>query len=122
MTLSPTSTVECIERSIEAGDPATRGGRTTELGSIAMPSRAASSTEGSTSALVPLHSTSWSVLTTLMTNSSVARTLASVSLRPTEVKVTTGGVAAATEKNECGARLPTPSALSVETHAIGRGR
>jgi hypothetical protein len=55
------------------------------------------------------------------TNSPVASTLSRESLRPTEVNCTIGGETQATVKNECGARLSTPSADTEETHAIGRG-
>ncbi len=55
------------------------------------------------------------------TNSPVASMLRTVSLRPSELNNTTGGRPLATVKNECGARLPLPSGLSVETQAIGRG-
>ncbi len=54
-------------------------------------------------------------------NSRVASALVSESLRPTEVNCTTGGSTQATVKNECGARLSTPSGDGVDTHAIGRG-
>ena len=40
---------------------------------------------------------------------------------PTDVNWTTPGLTPATVKNECGARLSTPSADRVETQAIGRG-
>ena len=57
----------------------------------------------------------------LMTNSPVAVAFASESLRPIDVNWTTAGSAQATVKNECGARLSTPSADLVDTQAIGRG-
>ena len=57
----------------------------------------------------------------MTTNSPVASTFFTVSLRPSEQNSTVGGRLLATVKNECGARLPRPSALSVETQAIGRG-
>ena len=47
--------------------------------------------------------------------------LRSESLVRTDVKLTTGGSAEATVKNECGARLTAPSPDSVLTQAIGRG-
>ena len=56
------------------------------------------------------------------TNSPVASTLRSVSLRPTEVNCTMGGATQATVKNEWGARLSPPSPSTVDTQAIGRGR
>jgi hypothetical protein len=37
------------------------------------------------------------------------------------VNCTTGGSTHATVKNECGARLSTPSTEIVDTQAIGRG-
>ena len=55
------------------------------------------------------------------TNSPVASTLSREFLRPTDVNCTIGGETQATVKNECGARLSTPSADTEETHAIGRG-
>ena len=42
-------------------------------------------------------------------------------IAPIEVNCTIPGSAHATVKNECGARLSTPSAEVVETQAIGRG-
>ena len=57
----------------------------------------------------------------LTTNSPVATALRSESLVPTEVNCTTGGDTEEIVKNECGARLSTPSALRVVTQAIGRG-
>ena len=58
---------------------------------------------------------------TLTTNSPVASMLRRVSLRPTDVNVSIAGSVLATVKNECGARLSTPPAERVLTHAIGRG-
>ncbi len=55
------------------------------------------------------------------TNSRVRSTFRSESLRPTEVNCTIGGSTEETVKNECGARLSTPSGEREETHAIGRG-
>ena len=57
----------------------------------------------------------------LSTNSPVARTLASVSFAPTETKHSVGGSMPATVVNECGATLSTPSADTLDTHAIARG-
>jgi hypothetical protein len=57
----------------------------------------------------------------LIVNSPVASTLFNESLRPTEVNATTGGSTQATVKNECGARLCTPSGDVLHTQAIGRG-
>ena len=62
-----------------------------------------------------------SSVTTLTTNSPVSSMLRRLSLRPTEVNCTTGGSWLDTVKNECGARLSTPAADVVDTHAIGRG-
>ena len=47
--------------------------------------------------------------------------LRSESFSPTEVKETTGGLTDAMVKKECGARFSTPSADTVDTHAMGRG-
>ncbi len=55
------------------------------------------------------------------TNSPVARALRRLSFSPTDVNCTTGGCTQEIVKNECGARLSTPSALRVDTHAMGRG-
>ena len=57
----------------------------------------------------------------LRTNSPVARTLASVSLCPTETKHSVGGSTPATVVNECGATLSTPSAETLDTQAMARG-
>ena len=54
-------------------------------------------------------------------NSPVASTLRKVSLCPTDVNWSTGGSLLATVKNECGARLSTPSGEVLATQAIGRG-
>ena len=54
-------------------------------------------------------------------NSPVASALRSESFSPTDVNCTIGGSVLATVKNECGARLSTPSADRVTTQAIGRG-
>jgi hypothetical protein len=51
----------------------------------------------------------------------VATALRSESLPPTDVNCTTGGSTELMVKNECGARLSTPSADRVDTQAIGRG-
>ncbi len=58
---------------------------------------------------------------TLTTNSPVASMLRRVSLRPTEVNDSIAGSVLATVKNECGARLSTPSAERLLTQAMGRG-
>ncbi len=56
------------------------------------------------------------------TKEPVASMLSSVSLRPTEVNCTTGGLTQAIVKKEWGARLAvSPSGVTVETHAMGRG-
>ncbi len=62
---------------------------------------------------------SWVTIDTV--NRPVARTLRTVSFSEIEVNAITGGLVEATVKNECGARLGTPSAETVETHAIGLG-
>ena len=58
-------------------------------------------------------------------NTSVARTLARVSLRacgwPVGANITVGGEAATPLKNEYGARLFTPAGERVPIHPIGRG-
>ena len=107
--------------SSDAGDAATRGGATRSLGSIITPTHPASSTLASNGALLPFTWSSSGRDAMLIVASPVARTLRSVSFLPTEVNCTIGGRAHATVKNECGARLPTPSSDSVEIHAIGRG-
>ena len=86
-----------------------------------MPRASASSTSGPNRALLSLTSAIKGWVARLTTNSPVATTLASVSLSPTDANDTIGGLAHATLKNECGARLPTPSASTVEIQAIGRG-
>ncbi|BBE24208.1 hypothetical protein MN0502_30910 [Arthrobacter sp. MN05-02] len=57
----------------------------------------------------------------LTTNSPVASMLRTESSRPTDVNWTIGGFTEAMVKNECGARLSTPSTEVEETHAMGRG-
>ena len=86
-----------------------------------MPSASASSSPCSNGALLALTCSSSDSEEKLTTNSPVASMLRTVSLRPSELNSTTGGRPLATVKNECGARLPCPSASRVETQAIGRG-
>ncbi len=115
------SCVQCRVHSSDAGESLTRGGATRSLGSsddAEGPGLVDVRAEGRAGVVDLLEQRPVARLTT---NSPVARTLASVSLAPTEVKETIGGLAHATLKNECGARLPTPSASSEEIQAIGRG-
>lgn len=86
-----------------------------------MPTATDSSVPWANGALVSLTRSSIGSPARLIVNSCVSSTLRRVSLRPTEVNATIGGSALATVKKECGARLPSPSAESVETQAIGRG-
>ena len=86
-----------------------------------MPSSRASSSPCSNGALLSLTCSSSVSEEKLTTNSPVSSMLRTVSLRPSELNRTTGGRPLATVKNECGARLPWPSASTVETQAIGRG-
>ena len=118
---SPSGSVSCSTHSIATGACATRGGATRRLGSRAMPTWSNSLTCGGAFTLVALTASNSGSGVKLTTNSRVASTLRSESLRPTEVNCTIGGSVHATVKNECGARLSTPSAEREETHAIGRG-
>ena len=102
-------------------DSATRCGATVSDGSVAIPSSWASSSPCSKGALLALICSSIDSEAKLTTNSPVSSTLRTVSLRPSELNSTIGGRPLATVKNECGARLPCPSASTVETQAIGRG-
>src|ERR1051325_8336347 len=115
----------CISRhSMLTGDSLTRGGRTTSLGSAVRPDIANSSTLAGNSAAHVFICSTMASLTTLTTNSPVARTLASVSFigsRQTGQKSTTGGSPQTALKKLNGARLFTPDADVVETNAIGRG-
>ncbi len=110
-----------VRHSIDAGEPTTRRGATVSEGSVAMSSRTASSSPYSKGALLALTASIIDSEEKFTTNSPVASMLRTVSLRPSELNSTTGGRPLATVKKECGARLPRPSASTVETQAIGRG-
>src|SRR4029077_2743894 len=85
------------------------------------------------SPLVTFIGTRRSYVTTLTTNSLVSRILRSVSLASPQVELvslgerspganaSSGGSTQTQLKKEKGARLGCPVALSVETHAMGRG-
>lgn len=70
---------------------ATRGAEMATAGAVARSAHASSSSPAGKSAAVRFMASSTSAVTTLTTNSPVARTLVSVSLTPDEVKCTTGG-------------------------------
>src|SRR5580658_8106990 len=105
-------------------DSFTRGGRTRSLVTCVSPDIANSSTPYGYSPEVTFIFAANSSLTMLTTNSWVARTFTSVSLRGSRkevVKHNTGGFALATVKKLKGARFATPSGEMVDTNAIGRG-
>ena len=118
---SPTSTTRCNTHSSATGEAFTRGGATRRLGSRASPTASNSLVPAPKSVPVALTCSNSSSGVRQTTNSPVASMLRRLSLRPTEVNCTTGGVTPATVKNECGARLSTPSAERDDTQAIGRG-
>src|SRR5699024_3946897 len=119
---SPRGRVECSVHSSAEGEEATLGGRTKVLCSRRIPSSSNSPISGGYG--VPLALTrSWSDSgARFTTNSPVASTLTRESLRPTDVNCTIGGSTQEMVKNECGAKLSTPSAEVVEIQAMGRGR
>ena len=81
---------------MDTGESLTRGGATTSLGSIVMPSAAGSLSDGSNAAELLLTASISGPYARLTTNSPVARTLRSVSFLPTDVNCTIGGRAHAT--------------------------
>jgi len=93
---SPSSRLLCSRHSIETGESRTRGGATTSLGSIAIPSSSASPASGGNGAELSLTACSSGACARFTTNSRVSCTLRSVSLAPTEVNCTIGGFAHAT--------------------------
>lgn len=103
------------------GERATRGAFTRALASRAIPTASNSLTPCGKSVAVLFTSSTSGSGARLTTNCPVASTLRSESLRPTDVNCTMGGVTDEIVKNECGARLSTPSAETVETQAMGRG-
>ena len=117
----PKDLVPSRTHSKAAGDAATRGGRTTTDGSRSTPHASNSLMPDGKSVAVALTCSRSSYVASETVNSPVASTLRRVSLRPTEVNCSTGGSELETVKNECGARLSTPSGEVLPTHAIGRG-
>ena len=91
------------------------------------PAKANSSTSGSTLAEVAFISSDKASVARLTTNSPVASTLVSVSLRrpwlirPLAANITAGGESETPLKKLKGARLAMPSALTVEIQPMGRG-
>ena len=123
---SPTGTICRTRHSNAAGASATRGGRTFELGTAAIPNAANSlSPCGSRAAQAFIFSAS-ACGTICTTHSGTASRLSTVSFfapsrRFTGTKSRVGGLAVTPLKNENGARFDLPSASTVDTHAIGRG-
>ncbi len=108
------------------GDSATRGGLTSLLGAGVRPASAISSTSAGSEALVRFIASRRSQVAMLATNSPVSRQLVSVSFgpcgwRPLMPATTTGGFDAMPLKKLNGARLTTPSLLTVVSQPIGRG-
>ena len=93
---SPSSLTLCSVHSSDTGESATRGGLTTLLGSIVMPRCAGSLSSKANAAEVLFTASSSGPWARLTTNSPVACTLRSVSLLPTDVNCTIGGLAQAT--------------------------
>jgi hypothetical protein len=103
------------------GDSSTRCARTVRLASRVRPARSNSLTSGAKFVPVALICSNRLAGLKFTTKSCVVSMLRSVSFAPTEVNMMIGGVTDATVKKECGARLSTPSAETLETQAIGRG-
>src|SRR5579863_471002 len=127
------SRIWCSLHSKLTGDSATRGGRTiVDVTGVTFAS-SNSLTDESYSPLVAFIGCSNSKVTMLTTNSFVSRTLRSVSFaspcgpfpffggRRPGAKASNGGSTQTALKKENGARFGCPAALSVETHAMGRG-
>ena len=107
--------------SICTGDAATRFGFTNVEDSISSPASAASSISDGTTAELALSASFSSYVDMMTTNSLVALTLRAVSV-PARAEITTIGGSKDRLVNWLnGARLGTPSMLSDDTHAIGRG-
>jgi hypothetical protein len=117
----PTGSVCSRRHSSATGDSAIRGGATSFDGSRVTPVASISLSWGGKSVAVALIASSSGSGVRHTVNSPVATALRSESFSPTDVNCTTGGSVLATVKNECGARLSTPSAERVTTHAIARG-
>src|SRR5690242_5279848 len=123
-----TCTIWCSLHSMLKRDSFTRGGFTSSLGAAVSPETTNSSTSGGYSPEQRFIFSAKSSLTMFTTNSRVASILTSVSFlgrSPPRImgqKQITGGFALITVKKLNGARLRTPSGLSVDTNAIGRGR
>src|SRR5215203_895734 len=107
------------------GASATRGTFTFTLGALVNPVSANSSTSGGYSPEVRFICSTRASLTTLTTYSPVALTFLTVSLatpsREPAENITVGGLEQTALKKLNGARLCTPSELTDDTHAIGRG-
>jgi hypothetical protein len=91
------------------------------LGSRVSPAASNSLTSGGKLVPVALISSSSAAGARFTTNSPDSAMLRSESFSPTDVNCTMGGFVDATVKNECGARLSTPSGETLETQAMGRG-
>ena len=83
----------CSTHSMETGESPTRGGRTTSLGSMVMPSWAGSLSSASKAAELLLTASISGPWARLTTNSPVATALRRVSFFPTEENCTIGGLA-----------------------------
>ncbi len=121
----PTGITWASRHSRLIGASTTRGDRTRTPGAAVRPVSANSSTSGGQSAEVWFICSARSSSTTFTTKSPVCSALRTVSLRfrargPDE-NATVGGSPQTPMKKLKGARLLTPSAPTVETHAIGRG-
>lgn len=105
-----------------AWEAATLGGRTLLLASRSIPAVPNSLTDRGKSMAVALIRCRSGSEEKLTTNSPVSSTFRNESLRPMEVNWTIGGSVLAMLKKECGARFSvSPSGVTVETQAIGRG-
>jgi hypothetical protein len=100
---------------------ATRGGRDLALGSRSRPDGVELRDVGREVGGVALTCSSSGSGDRQTTNSPVASTLRRLSLDADAGELHDGGSTPAMVKNECGARLSTPSTERLDTQAIGRG-
>ncbi len=121
ITQLPISCSPLTRHSNAIGAPATRGGRTATLGSRFSCAASNSLMPCGKFVAESFMACNIDAVPMFRTNSPVARTLASVSFAPTEVKHSVGGSTPATVVNECGARFSDPSLATVDTQAIARG-
>src|SRR5262245_49349437 len=121
----PTEMMRSTRHSRLVGASTRCGARTLTPGAAVRPVKANSSTAGGYSPDVRFMCSASGSSTTLTTKSPECSMLVTVSFllpsRRLDENAIVGGSLQTPMKNENGARLYTPSALTVDTHAMGRG-